>query len=306
MMLSLAAHEARKAGRPLVALESTIIAHGLPWPHNYELALALEDAVRATGAEPVTIACLDRDVMIGMSADELRELAEAGPTAAKLSARDLGPFLARLPDEKAPKWGATTVAGTMRLAASADIKFFATGGLGGVHRGGESSLDISADLIELGRTPVAVVCAGAKSILDLPRTLEVLETNGVPVIGYGTDRFPAFYTRDSGLPVDHRFDHVAGVAYACRRHWNLGGAGVVIAQPIAAEAALDEATVESWITTAEAEATAAGIKGKAITPFLLARIAALSHGRSVAANKALVLANATLAGQLAVSFNNRE
>ena len=297
MILSAEVAAAQAAGRPLVALESTIIAHGLPWPANADLANALEQTVRDAGAVPATIACRDGEIRIGLSAEELRDLATAGRAAEKLSARDLGPFLAA-----GGGWGATTVAGTMRLAARAGIRVFATGGLGGVHPGGETTLDISADLIELGRTPVAVVCAGAKSILDLPRTLEVLETQGVPVIGCGTGRFPAFYTPDSGLAADRRIDEPAAIADACRRHWQLDGAGLVIAQPIDAASALDPAELAGWIATAEAEAAAAGVTGKAITPFLLGRLAALSNGRSVEANKALVLANARLAARIAAAL----
>lgn len=287
---------AKAARRPLVALESTIIAHGLPWPDNMEVAEDLAAAVLDAGAEPAIIGLLDGQVHVGMTTAELERLAR-DPDCLKVSRRDLAVAAGLgLP-------GATTVAGTMYCAALAGIEMFATGGIGGVHRGGEASLDISADLRELGQSPVSVVCAGAKSILDLPRTLEVLETEGVPVLGFGTDRLPAFHYRDSGLKLDRRVDSVADMADIIRAQRRLGlKGGILIANPIPAEAELPKAEVEGWIATALAEARAAGISGKRETPFLLKRIGELSDGRTVIANRALAIANARLAGEIAVAL----
>ncbi len=284
------------AGRAVVALESTLIAHGLPWPKNLDTARAAEAAVRAGGAVPATIAVLGGRIRIGLSAAELEHLSTAADIA-KLSRRDLPVALAT------GRPGATTVAATMICAAPAGIAVFATGGIGGVHRGGESSLDISADLEELARTPVAVVCAGAKSILDLPHTLEYLETRGVPVIGYRTDAFPAFYVCDSGLKVDHRAESAAEIAAIMRAKWRLGLAGgLVVANPIPEKAALDPAGFEAALAAALRDAESAGISGKALTPWLLARIADLTDGRSLAANIALILNNARLAAEIAVAY----
>jgi pseudouridine-5'-phosphate glycosidase len=281
----------------VVALESTLITHGLPFPHNLDAARGVEQAVRDAGALPATIALLDGRIVVGVAGAALARLAEAGPAAAKASARDLAPLLA------AGATAGTTVAATMHIAALAGIAVFATGGIGGVHRGAAQTFDISADLIELAATPVAVVCAGAKSILDIPRTLEVLETHGVPVLGFGTDAFPAFFARDSGERVAHRFDSAADIARVIALHRRLGRrGGVLVANPIPPEAALDGAAIEAGIATAVAEAAAGGISGKAVTPFLLARVAALTGGRSVAANIALIRHNATVAAAIAAAL----
>jgi len=287
---------ALKAGRPVVALESTIITHGMPWPQNLEMARGVEAVVRAAGAVPATIAVLDGQAVAGVEGTGLERLAQAGARAAKASARDLGALMA------AGATAGTTVAATMRLAALAGIAVFATGGIGGVHRGAETTFDVSADLLELARTPVAVVCAGAKSILDIGKTLEVLETHGVPVLGYGTDEFPAFFARTSGHRVDHRFDDARQVARAIALHRRLGGAGVLIANPIPPEHALDAAAIEQRIAASVAQAEAGGIGGKALTPFLLGRIVAMTEGRSLAANIALVRHNAAVAAAIAAAL----
>ena len=281
------------AGRPVVALESTIITHGLPWPENLRMAREVAATVRAGGAVPATVALLDGAPVIGLDDAALARLASAGPAAAKASRRDLGPLIA------AGATAGTTVAATMHLAALAGIAVFATGGIGGVHRGAETSFDISADLIELGRTRVAVVCAGAKSILDLGKTLEVLETQGVPVLGYRTGEFPAFFVRTSFHALEHRCDTPQAAARAIAAHWALGGAGVLVANPIPAADAADAAAIGAGIAAAMAEASASGIVGKAVTPFLLARLAALTEGRSLAANLALVRHNAEVAAAIA-------
>ena len=287
---------ARKAGKPIVALESTIIAHGLPRPRNLETALRLEAEVREAGAVPATIAVTGGRLRIGLDAAQLEELAGLDDVL-KVSRRDLAACLAT------GRTGATTVAATMVAAHLAGIRVFATGGIGGVHRGAERDFDVSADLEELARTPVAVVCAGAKSILDPPKTLEVLETKGVPVIGYRTDEFPAFYCRASGLPVSQRLDSAAAIASLVDLQRRLGLAGgVLVANPIPEDAALSEDLVEGAIAEALAVAAAAGIGGKAITPFLLARIVELTGGRSVEANVALALSNARLAAGIATAL----
>lgn len=295
---------ALQSGQAVVALESTIIAHGLPWPQNLQCAQRLEAIVRSHDAVPATIAVLGGRIKIGLSAAELDYLAQGqqqGKQIAKLSRRDLAIVLARQAD------GATTVAGTMLCAHLAGIRVFATGGIGGVHRGAEQSFDISADLSELGRTPVTVVCAGAKSILDLPKTLEVLETQGVPVIGYGTDEFPAFYQRSSGLPVDTRVDTPVQAADLIRRQHQLGlQTGLLITVPISSTAAIADEQAEAWIEQALQDATAQGISGKASTPFLLARIVALSGGQSLQANLALVENNTRVAAQIAVALSQQD
>ncbi|MBL8360105.1 MAG: pseudouridine-5'-phosphate glycosidase [Rubrivivax sp.] len=281
------------AGRPVVALESTIIAHGMPWPQNLETARRVEQAVRHAGALPATIAVLGGRPTVGLTDVQLEALARSGAAVAKLSRRDLGVAAATRRD------GATTVAATMKLAAMAGIRVFATGGIGGVHRGAETSFDVSADLLELARTPVAVVCAGAKAILDLPLTLEVLETHGVPVLGHRCDELPAFYSRDSGCPLPHRCESAAEIAAVLRAHWALGLAGVVVANPIPVEHALPRDRVDGAIAQALAEAEAQGVRGPASTPFLLARVAELTGGDSLGANIALVLDNARLAAAIA-------
>jgi len=285
--------EALANRQPVVALETTIITHGLPWPVNLECARALEETVRRVGAVPATIGICGGRVKIGLTASELQRFATA-KAIAKVSRRDLAAVIAQGHD------GATTVAATMFCAASVGIQLFATGGIGGVHRGVATTMDISADLVELGRTPVAVVCAGAKSVLDIPKTLEVLETWGVPVLGFGTNQFPAFYLRSSGLPVASRVDSAAAVAHIIRvqRQLNLSG-GIVIAVPIPETHALDPTEVENWTAMALSEAKAAGIIGKALTPFLLARIADLSQGRTLQANLALANNTAAIAADIA-------
>ena len=283
-------------GRPVVALESTIVAHGMPWPQNAETALAVEAEVRAHGAVPATCAIVQGRLKAGLSADDIERLARGGVQVAKASRRDVALLVAR------GGTGATTVAATMIVASLAGIRVFATGGIGGVHRGAPTSFDISADLQELACTPVAVVCAGAKSILDLGLTLEYLETRGVPVIGYRTDTLPAFYTRDSGLRLEARLDAPAEVAGVMKAHWDLGLGGLVIANPIPAEFAMPKEVVDRAIKQACAEAHAQGVSGKAITPFLLERVSALTGGDSLQSNIQLVLNNARLASAIAVEY----
>jgi pseudouridine-5'-phosphate glycosidase len=286
-------HAALDARRPVVALESTIISHGMPWPQNVATALHVEAEVRAHGAVPATVAVLDGRLKAGLSDADIERLGRAGPAVPKLSRRDLALALAR------GQTGATTVAATMIVAARAGIRVFATGGIGGVHRGAGESFDISADLLELAHTPVAVVCAGVKSILDIGLTLEVLETQGVPVIGYGTDRLPAFFARDSGFGVDARLDTPAQVAQVLQAQWALGLAGVLIAQPVPEAHALPRERVDAAIAAALADASAQGVTGKAVTPFVLARVNELTGGNSLAANIALILNNARLAAEVA-------
>jgi len=288
---------ALRGGQPVVALESTLIAHGMPWPRNRDTALALEAAVRENAAVPATIAVLDGRLKAGLSRDDIERVARAGGDIGKASRRDLPILVA------AGSSGATTVAGTMVIAALAGIRVFATGGIGGVHRAAGTTFDISADLQELARTPVAVVCAGAKSILDLRLTLEYLETHGVSVIGYRTDRFPAFYSRDSGLGVDARLDTPEAVARVMHAKWDLElGGGLVIANPVPAAFEMPRDVMERAIDQAVEEARAQGIGGKALTPFLLARINALTDGESLDSNVELVLNNARLAAQVAVAY----
>lgn len=285
------------SGAPVVALESTIVAHGMPWPQNVETALAVEDIIRAAGAVPATIAVIEGRPKAGLTHDELTLLGRGRRDVAKVSRRDLPLVIAR------GATGATTVAATMIVAALAGIRVFATGGVGGVHRGAETTFDISADLQELARTPVAVVCAGAKSVLDLRLTLEYLETHGVPVIGYRTDRLPAFYVRDSGLVVDLRIDEVDEIARVMQSQWSLRlGGGVVVANPIPVADALPADRVEHATAQALREAREAGIDGKALTPFLLARVNALTGGDSLRSNTALVRNNAELAARIAVAY----
>jgi pseudouridine-5'-phosphate glycosidase len=284
---------AQAEGRPVVALESTIVTHGLPWPQNLETARRVEAAVRAGGATPATIAVVGGRVMVGMDDAELEALARA-TDAAKLSRADLAVRLALMAD------GSTTVAATMICARLAGIEVFATGGIGGVHRGAETTFDISADLDELAKTAVTVVCAGAKAILDLPKTLEALETRGVPVIGYGTDAFPAFWSRDSGLKAPLRLDAPAQVARAHRMRAALGlEGGQLVANPIPADAEIPLEEIAPLIDAATAEAHRRGVTGKAVTPFLLARMLEATEGRSLTANVALIENNARLAAAIA-------
>lgn len=283
------------AGRAVVALESTIIAHGMPYPTNVKTARAVERIVREQGAVPATVAILGGEIRVGLDGKALDRLGRAEGVA-KVSRRDLGAAVARGLD------GATTVAATMIVAARAGIEVFVTGGIGGVHRGAERSFDVSADLTELGRTRVAVVCAGAKAILDLGLTLEVLETWGVPVIGFGTDRFPAFYTRDSGFGVDCRVNSAAELARVLRSHWDLGLAGAVVANPIPKEHEMDADRVEAAIDDALTEAAEQGVSGKDVTPYLLSRIEELTGGDSLEANRALIESNARVGARLAVAL----
>ena len=285
--------EASAAGAPIVALESTIITHGMPFPQNLETARRVEDTVRAAGAVPATIAVMGGAIHAGLDAATLETLART-PDALKLSRADLAACLA------AGRTGATTVAATMICAHLAGIEVFATGGIGGVHRGAEDSFDISADLHELAQTPVTVVAAGAKAILDLPKTLEVLETLGVPVIAYGQDEFPAFWSRSSGLPAPLRMDSAAEIAaaHALKARLGLKG-GQLVANPIPEADELPRAVILPHIEAALAEADAKGIAAKAVTPFLLQRVYELTGGRSLTANIALVLNNARLAAGIA-------
>ena len=287
---------AQAAGRAVVALESTIIAHGMPYPENVRTAREVEDVIRSHGAEPATIAVIDGRIRIGLDDAQLEQLGRTGE-ARKVSRRDLPALLA------SGELGATTVAGTMICAQLAGIEVFVTGGIGGVHRGASQSFDISADLQELARTSVAVVCAGAKAILDIPLTLEYLETHGVPVLSCGQDNFAAFYTRDSGCRADYRFDTAADQARFLRAKWDLGLAGgVVLSTPVPQEAAMPREEIDAMIERALADAQSRGITGKALTPFLLARIQELTGGRSLATNIALVKNNARVGAQLAVAL----
>ena len=281
-------------GKPVVALESTIISHGMPYPQNVETALNVEQIVRENGAVPATIAIIGGKLKAGLSPDEIEYLGKKGYAVTKASRRDLPVLVARGED------GATTVATTMIIAAMAGIRVFATGGIGGVHRGAEVTMDISADLEELARTPVLVVCAGAKSILDLGLTLEYLETKGVPVIGYGTEELPAFYTRKSGFGVDYRLDTPEEVAAAFRAklEMDLGG-GMLVTNPIPEQYSMDPDVINKAIDEAVAEANAQGIKGKQTTPFLLAKIKDITGGDSLASNIRLVYNNAALAAKVA-------
>ena len=290
---------ALNSNRPVVALESTIISHGMPYPRNVETAMAVEEAVRAGGAIPATIAVLDGKLKVGLSADEIRDLGQLGMDAIKCSRRDLPFVVAR------KMTGATTVAATMIIAAMAGVRVFATGGIGGVHRGAEDSMDISADLEELGNTSVAVVCAGVKSILDIGRTLEYLETKGVPVVGYQTDPLPAFYSRSSGFPVDYRADTPAEVAAAMQAKWamNLNG-GMLIGVPVPEEYALASAEIDSVIVAAIAEMKQQGIKGKDTTPYLLGSIVERTGGKSLDTNIKLVLNNARVAAEIANAYRS--
>ncbi len=288
---------ALEQGRPVVALESTIISHGMPYPRNVQTAREVEQIIRDGGAVPATVAILDGVPRVGLDDAEL-DLLGSAPDVRKVSIRDLPYVVAR------GEHGATTVASTMRLAALAGIRVFVTGGLGGVHRGAEQSMDISADLTEVSLTDVAVVSAGVKSLLDIGRTLEVLETLGVPVISVGTDGFPSFYSRSSGFNAPLRLDDPAALAATLRAKWSLGLAGgVVIANPIPVEDEIPEAEIGSLIAQAVAEADAKGITGAAITPYLLGRIVELSGGESLRANIALVKHNARLGAAVACAYS---
>jgi pseudouridylate synthase len=287
---------ALSAGDAVVALESTIITHGMPFPQNLEMARNVEARVRAGGAVPATVAIMEGKFRVGLPDANIERLARAGGTAAKASRRDVAALVAD------GGTAGTTVATTMSLAALAGISVFATGGIGGVHRGAETSFDISADLEELARTPVAVVCAGAKSILDIGKTLEVLETKGVPVLGYRTDNFPAFWARSSGYEVDRRYDAPDAVAAVVDTQFALGLGGVLIANPIPEADAIDADEMAHWISAALKDAERDGITGNRATPYLLKRIFELTGGRSLAANIALVEHNAAVAADIAVAL----
>lgn len=280
----------------VVALESTVIAHGFPYPANVEVAAAMEATIRAEGAIPATIGILDGSIVVGLTSEEIRHLGMASQVQ-KVSRRDLAITLAT------KRWGATTVAGTILCANMVGIRFFATGGIGGVHRGAETSMDVSADLQELSRTPVLVTCAGAKSILDLDLTLEYLETHGVPVIGWQTNEFPAFYVRSSGRHLPHWLDDVNILAATVRAQWACGLHGIVVACPIPEQYAMQAGPLEKTITTALQQAKEQGIRGAAITPFVLARVAKGTTGESIEANKALLVNNARWAARFAQAYN---
>ncbi|KGR89980.1 pseudouridine-5'-phosphate glycosidase [Ureibacillus massiliensis 4400831 = CIP 108448 = CCUG 49529] len=288
--------DAKEKGYPIVALESTIISHGMPYPQNVQTAREVEDIVRANGAVPATIAIIDGKIKIGLTDEELEMFGNAKDVA-KASRRDLGYLIA------SKKLGATTVAATMIAAELAGIELFVTGGIGGVHRGAEETMDISADLEELAQTNVAVVCAGAKSILDLGLTLEYLETKGVPVIGYETDTLPAFYTRESEFNVNFRVDSPLEVAEMMRAKWDLGlQGGAVVANPIPKEEAMEASFINGIIEKALKEAEELGVKGKDVTPFLLGKVKDLTEGKSLTANIALVKHNAKIGTQIAVAL----
>ncbi len=284
-------------GKPVVALESTIISHGMPYPKNVETAMLVEKTIRENGAIPATIAIIGGRLKAGLSPEEIEHLGKAGRKVAKASRRDLAAIVARGAD------GATTVTTTMIIAHMAGIRVFATGGIGGVHRGAETTMDISADLEELAGTPVMVVCAGAKSILDLGLTLEYLETKGVPVIGYGTDELPAFYTRRSGFGVDYRVDSPAELAAMFKAQQELGmKGGMLVTNPIPEQYAMDKEVIDAAIDQAIAESVEKGIHGKETTPFLLARVVELTGGDSLESNIQLVLNNAVVASKTAAEL----
>ncbi len=289
--------EALDEGRPVVALESTIISHGMPYPKNVETALLVEQTIRDNGAVPATVAVIGGRLKAGLSREEIEHLGKTGRGVAKASRRDLPALVARGAD------GATTVTTTMIIAHMAGIRIFATGGIGGVHRGAETTMDISADLEELAQTPVMVVCAGAKSILDLGLTLEYLETHGVPVIGYGTEELPAFYTRRSGFSVDYRVDSPEELAamFSAQRGLDYKG-GMLVTNPIPEEYSMDKAVIDRAIDEALAQAKAQGVHGKETTPFLLAKVVELTGGDSLESNIQLVLNNARLAARTAAAL----
>lgn len=289
--------EALENGKPVVALESTIISHGMPYPKNVETALRVEEIIRENGAVPATIGIIGGVLKAGLTKEEIDYMGKA-PDVAKVSRRDI-PYIVSM-----KKDGATTVASTMIIADMAGIKIFATGGIGGVHRGAETTMDISADLEELAATDVAVVCAGAKSILDIGLTLEYLETKGVPVFGYGTKELPAFYTRKSGFPVDYRIDTPEEMAAVLKSKWSLGlHGGALIANPIPENYSMDEAFITKVIEDAVVEANEKGIKGKETTPFLLAKIKEITGGDSLESNIQLVYNNAEVAAKVAVAYS---
>ncbi len=282
--------------RAVVALESTVIAHGLPYPTNITVARAMETAIRAEGAIPATIGMVDGRIVIGLTSQEIEQLGTT-PSVQKVSRRDLAITLAT------KRLGATTVAGTILCANMVGIRFFATGGIGGVHRGAETSMDVSADLQELSRTPVLVTCAGAKSILDLDLTLEYLETHGIPVIGWQTNEFPAFYVRNSGRYLPHHLDDIALLAATVHAQWACGLNGIVVTCPIPEPYAMQPGALENAMVVALQQAKEQGIRGAAITPFVLARVAEETTGESIEANQALLINNARWAARFALAFS---
>jgi pseudouridine-5'-phosphate glycosidase len=293
--------EALAAGHPVVALESSLVAQGLPPPHNLATARRAEDAVRAAGAIPATTAVDAGLLVLGADPALLARLADPAAGATKAGSRDLGPLLA------AGSLAATTVSATMRIAHLAGVRVFATGGIGGVHRGAAQSYDVSADIDELAATPVAVVCSGAKSILDLPATLELLETRRVPVLGLGTDELPAFYAASSGLSLSHRADDAEAAARAIEAHLALPGSGaILVVQPPPAEVAIPPDEVQAWIEAALAAAAAQGVRGGAVTPYVLARVTEASGERALRANIGLIVANARSAAEIAVRLAARQ
>ncbi|MDQ7143878.1 pseudouridine-5'-phosphate glycosidase [Mammaliicoccus lentus] len=290
--------QAKKEGKAIIALESTIISHGMPYPQNVDMAKKVEQIVRDNGGVPATIAIIDGTIKVGLNDEELELLASADDVA-KVSRRDIAEIFAT------KRIGATTVASTMICAQLADIQFFVTGGIGGVHKGAEQTMDISADLDELSKTKVAVVCAGAKSILDLDKTLEYLETKGVPVVGYQTDELPAFFTRESGLKLNTRIDDVKTIAKLAEVQWDLGlDSGIVIANPVPEEDQLEPSFINGIIDNAVKKAEEQGIHGKDSTPFLLGEIVKQSEGKSLETNIKLVYHNAKIGTQIAVEYAN--
>jgi pseudouridine-5'-phosphate glycosidase len=284
--------------KPVIALESTIISHGMPYPQNVETAMKVESIIRAHGGVPATVGLVDGVGVVGLTPEEIEEMGKRGMSIPKVSRRDLPMILA----EKS--WGATTVATTMILASMAGVEFFVTGGIGGVHRGAETTFDVSADLEELGRTNVTVICAGAKAILDLPKTLEVLETKGVPVLGYQTEELPAFYTRTSGLKVDYAIKNAEDAANIVKAKRDLGlNGGILITNPIPEEYSMDPKEINKVIDEAIVEMDEKGIKGKQCTPFLLAKIAEITKGKSLAANIQLVFNNAAVGTEIAKEYS---
>jgi pseudouridine-5'-phosphate glycosidase len=291
--------DALAEGRPVVALESSLIAQGLPAPHNLDTARAAESAVRAEGAVPATTAIDDGWLLLGAAPSVIERLADPAAAPAKAGSRDLGPLIA------ARRLASTTVSAGIRIAHLGGVRLFATGGIGGVHRGAATSFDVSPDIDELAATPVAVVCCGPKSILDLPATLELLETRRVPVVGLGVDEMPAFYATSSGLPLAHRVDTAEAAAATVAAHLGLPGAGgILLVQPPPTELALDVDEVEAWIAEAISAATAADLRGGAVTPFVLSHIASASGGRALAANVGLIVNNARMAARVAVAEAN--
>lgn len=291
--------KALKEKKPVIALESTIISHGMPYPQNVETAMKVESIIREHGGVPATVGLVDGIGVVGLTPEEIEEMGKRGMSIPKVSRRDLPMIMA----EKS--WGATTVATTMILASMAGVEFFVTGGIGGVHRGAETTFDVSADLEELGRTNVTVICAGAKAILDLPKTLEVLETKGVPVLGYQTEELPAFYTRTSGLKVDYAIKDANDAAKIVKAKRDLGlTGGILITNPIPEQYSMDPIAINKVIDKAIVEMDEKGIKGKQCTPFLLAKIADITEGKSLAANIQLVFNNAAVGTEIAKEYSN--